>query len=326
MTTNALYGPVSDRPAPASRDTRNPLNVSETLTGDVLATVSAERPPADLRELAVYTAVPLTECLNGCHSGTGPERAPVLTIPGHYLCSEGKHSCTRKLDRWLRDIPELFGWLLWVKDRGTVAGNPENAKTKQPDAPAPMRLEVVDLLDTRPGFGALAILHGWAEAIRDERKLPRRCDCGHARPGHGGTNGTRKGRCTTVGCPCGLFRETAPTVSAEAGLLVGHLAWCTQQDWAGDLYAEIKDLARVLSDTVGEYRERPVGKCAAWVDRPGVPLPVLCGGALVMDHDKGGVTCLGCGKDYQADAELRELGLIVGAMFGQTGTQLEESA
>lgn len=284
-----------------------------------------ERLSADLSARPAFTATPPQTCLNGCQAGTGPERSPVLCQPGHYLCSEGKHSCTAKLDRWLRDIPDLFGLLLWVKDRGTVPGNPENAQTKQPDAPAPMRLEVVDLLDVRPGFGALAILHGWAEAIRDERKLPRRCDCLHARPTHGQGRGADKGHCTAAGCGCTAFHETQPTVSGECGLLIGHLAWCAQQEWAGDFHREIKDLARVLADTVGDYRVRPIGKCAAWIDRPGAPLQVLCGGALVMDRDKQGVVCLGCGKDYTADDGLRELGLIVGALWDDGRNQLEAS-
>lgn len=281
---------------------------------------------ADLRAQPGFTATPPQTCLNGCQAGSGDARGPVLCQPGHYLCNEGKHSCTAKLDRWLRDIPDLYGLLLWVKDRGTVPGNPENAQTKQPDAPAPMRLEVVDLLDVRPGFGALAILHGWAEAVRDERKLTRRCTCSHARPSHGRGRGTDKHRCTTAGCACLVFQEVPATVSGECGLLIGHLAWCTQQDWAGDFHREIKDLTRVLADTVGDYRVRPIGKCAAWIDRPGAPLQVLCGGALVMDRDKEGVVCLGCGKDYQANAELRELGLIVGAMFGDNGKQLGEAS
>jgi hypothetical protein len=277
---------------------------------------------ASVSDQNAHVAIPPSECLNGCHAGTGPERAPVLTEPGHHLCS-GKRSCTTRLDHWLRDLPDLYGLLLWVKGHGTVPGNPENARTKQPDAPAPMRLE----LDVRPGFGALAILHGWAEAIRDERKLPRRCTCTHQRPGHD------KGRCTTAGCGCQTFTETQPTLAAECSLVLTNLAWCTQQDWAGDLYAEVKALHRTLTDTVGDYRARPVGRCAALLDRPGVPLPVLCGGALVMDRpepddedQQTGVHCLTCGRRHEANEGLRELGLIVGALFGDNQSNEREAS
>lgn len=272
---------------------------------------------ADLSASSGYTAEPSRDCLNGCQEGTGPERGMVVCEPGYLLCPR----CIKRLDRWLRALPESFALLLWVKGHGTVPGNPENARTKQPDAPAPMRLEVVDLLDVRPGFGALAILHGWAEAIRDERKLPRRCTCDHARPSHGTGRGHDKGHCTAAGCGCGHFTETSPTFTAECKLLLAHLNWCAEQDWAGDLYTEIRNLDRQLSDTVGDYRAKPVGKCEAWVDRPGVPLQTLCGGALVMDREKQGVVCLGCGKRYDADDGLRELGLIVGAMFGDNRQQ-----
>src|SRR4051794_2542064 len=53
----------------------------------------------DLRAQPVFTATPPQNCLNGCQEGTGDVRGPVPCQPGHYLCSEGKHSCLAKLDR-----------------------------------------------------------------------------------------------------------------------------------------------------------------------------------------------------------------------------------
>lgn len=280
-----------------------------------------ERLSADLSARTGFTAEPPRNCLNGCQTGTGPERGMVACEPGKHLCPR----CLNRLGGWLRAIPDSYALLPTVQDHGTVPGNPESAKTKQPDAPAPMRLEVTDLLDTRNERGALGIVHAWAQLVRDERRLPRRCTCDHARPTHGTGRGPAKHHCTAAGCGCSQYTETPATFTGECRLLTAHLHWCAEQEWAGDLYTEIRHLDRQLSDTVGDYRARPVGKCAAWIERPGAPLESLCGGALVMDRDKHGVVCLGCGKEYAADDGLRELGLIVGAMFGDNRINQEAS-
>jgi hypothetical protein len=262
-----------------------------------------------------FTATPPQNCLNGCVAGAGDERGPVLCQPGQVLCQP----CLGRLDGWLRQMPDSYALLPVVQEHGTVPGNPESAKTKQPDAPAPMRLEVTDLLDTRDGRGVLGVVHAWAQLIRDERRLPApSCHCDHQKRTH-------NGHCTALGCACQHYTPGPFYVYAETRLILGHLDWCGQQEWAGDLYAELKDLTRQLSDTIGDYRARPVGKCAAWIDRPGAPLQVLCGGALVMDRDRHGVVCLGCGATYTADDGLRELGLIVGAMFGDNRINQEAS-
>ncbi|MFC5268443.1 hypothetical protein ACFPJ1_40595 [Kribbella qitaiheensis] len=311
---------MSDRIGSASTGTQTPLNGTEALSSDEWRQVRAERPTTDPRSAAAHVAVPPSECLNGCQQGTGDARGPVLCQPGQYLCSDDtdkRRSCLTKLDGWLRDLPTLFGLLLWVKGHGTVPGNPENARTKQPDAPAPMRLEVVDLLDQRPGFGALALLHGWAELVREQRNQPRHCTCGHLALGHQPNSVVA---CTAKTCRCHAYQPIAPTVAAECKMILANLAYCTEQAWAGDLYTELKDLNRQLADTVGDYRARPVGKCAKLTDKPGVPVQVLCGGALVMDREGHGVTCLTCGTHHRADEGLRELGLIVGSLFRDDGT------
>ena len=266
---------------------------------------------ADLSASTVYTAHAPRECLNGCESQQGDARSKVFCEPGQLLCPR----CTTRLDAWLRAIPDAYTLLPSVVDHGTVPSDPGTKHTKRPDPPAPMRLEVADLLDTREGRGALGIVHSWATVVREERNLPvPRCHCDHARPTHAG-------RCSAIGCDCRGYIPGPFYVYAECSLLLAHLAWCTQQDWAGDLYDEVRRLNRDLALTVGDYRVKPVGKCAALQDRPGVPLPVLCGGALVMEQEGSAVKCLSCGTRHEANEGLRELGLIVGAMFGETMNQ-----
>lgn len=287
-----------------------------------------------------HVAVPPSECLNGCQEGTGDARGPVLCQPKQRLCKP----CVERLSKWLKAIPDTYALLDEVRDHGTVPSDPGTKQTKRPDAPAPMRLEVDDLLDDRRGYqhdddgtpllsdnrrGILGVVHSWAELVRDQRRLPRRCTCGHMALGHQPTGAVR---CTAKKCTCHGYTPHPPSVTEECHLLAANLPWATGQDFAGELYEEIRQLNRTLTDTIGDYRARPVGRCAALKDleigdvNDPATVQVLCGGALVLDEDKTGVKCLRCGETIQADKGLRELGLIVGAMFGDTGSNLKETA
>lgn len=281
---------------------------------------SDPEPPAPLcASESGWVAKPPQNCLNGCVRGSGDARGPVPCQPGQYLCSDGKHSCLTRLDKWLRQIPESYALCLWVRPHGSVAADPGTKATKRPDPPAPMRLEVTDLLDQRDGRGVLGIVHSWAELVRDQRHDTRPCTCTHARPSH------NQHRCTAQGCGCQQYRPVDPTVTRECAYLITHLAHCAGQDWAGDLYDEIRILARTLADTVGEYRPKPVGKCAALRVVPETTVQVPCGGALVMDREGAGVHCLRCGSRHEANEGLRELGLLVDSMFRKTGTERQAS-
>ncbi|HEY2086272.1 MAG TPA: hypothetical protein VGH54_09635 [Mycobacterium sp.] len=290
-----------------------------------------ERPDAlyaDLRAEIAYTAVPPSQCVNACQTGTGPQRGMVFCEPGKLLCPR----CSKRLDGWLRALPDLYALLPAVVEHGSVAGNPENVRAKNPDPPAPMRLEIVDLLDTRVGMrsdgttdgrGVLGLLHRWAELVRDQRHDPRPCagGCSHPRPSHG-TDRRHRG-CTVIACTCQHWEPAAVTVTAEVSTLIGNLAWCTEQDWAGDLYAELKSLHRQLRDAVGEYRTHPVGTCKA--QPVGQAETAVCGGPLFMDKESRAVRCASCGSRYEADSGLRELGLKIG-IIDDNGNRLEDAS
>jgi hypothetical protein len=234
-------------------------------------TTEALRAPVSLRD--GYTAQPLSHCLNGCDSHSGDARSKVLCEPGKLLCPR----CLDRLDTWLRQIPDAYALLPHVVEHGTVAADPGTKRTKRPDPPAPMRLEVIDLLDSRNQRGVLGQLQPWGDLVRDQRRLTSVC----------------------MG------------VASECKLLLTHLPWIAEHDWSSDLYDEIRTLHRTLQDTVGEYRPKPVGKCARLEDGE------VCGGALVMDRHGVGVHCLSCPARYEASHELRELGLVVGRMLGE---------
>lgn len=239
-------------------------------------TAEALRAPVSPR--TGYTAQPPSECLNGCETRQGGEMTPVPAEPGKLLCP----GCAKRLDKWLRAIPDDYALLPHVVEHGTVPADPGTKHTKRPDPPAPMRLEVIDLLDQRPGYGALGILHSWADNVRDLRWQDP---------------------------------PEVVTVAGECALLIVNLPWAAGNEWIVDLYDEIRVLARTLADTVGEYRPKPVGKCAALRPVEDSTVQVLCGGALVMDREGAGVHCLKCGTRHEATLELRQLGLVVDSMF-----------
>lgn len=246
-------------------------------------TAEALSAPVSLR--SAYVAVPPRECLNGCETRQGAAASKVLCEPGNLLCPR----CIDRADTWLREISDMHALLPHVIDHGTVAADPGTKRTKRPDPPAPMRLEVVDLLDDRGNErGVLGIVHAWAELIREERAL-RRSD--------------------------GQFH-----VYAECRLLLAHLPYAATREWAADMYDEVRTLHRTLQDTVGEYRPKPVGRCAAMTDVPGSwengsTQQTVCDGPLVMDRERVGVHCLRCGARHEANHELRELGLLVDRIF-----------
>jgi len=275
-------------------------------------------PSAPLRAVeTAWVATPPQPCLNGCHSGQGDARSPVETEGPSLLCAP----CAKRLGQWLRALPDLAALLPHVVEHGTVPGNPETARVRNPDPPAPMRLEILDLLDTRAERGILGILHSWAELIRDERHHSRTCrECYHHRPTHR-TDHKNTG-CTVVGCYCRRYVPEEHLVLGECELIRSNLPWVTEQDWIGDLYAEIKTLHRQLRDAVGEYRTHPVGTCKA---RPaGQAETAVCGGPLFMDKESRAVECAECGNRQEADSGLRELGLKVG-LIGDNGNRLEAS-
>lgn len=225
--------------------------------------------------------VPEQPCANGCHHGHGPDRTPILCDDSAIICAK----CVDRLDTWLRQIPDTYALLPSVVEHGTVATNPETASTKRPDPPAPLRLEVLDLLDDRPQRGAAGLLDSWADVVRDQRHL-------HA-----------------------PAPSTAYGVTASCSLLIQHLPWISKQEWAPEFYSEVKPLVREMRDRVGEYRPRPVGTCwvPVWRDQDGTQALVACGGLLFLDLDRRGCHCVSCGVQYDAaDPALRRLGRRVG--------------
>lgn len=237
----------------------------------------------------------MTACVLGCHrTGTDGRQIPVHAADPGLVCRD----CADRMGDWLADIPGTYALLPDVVEPGTVDTNPETTSTRNPEAPAPVRLDVLDLLDDRRGWqdgrpsdnrrGVLGVLQDWAQLVRDGRGLPRPDEPPAAVAGDS---------------------DEMPTVHDEARFLARHLPWCCEQTWVGDLHDDLRRLQRDLANAVGEYRPRPVGSCPRDVERDGQT--VTCGGPLLQSRWNPGVFCAAC-RDTWGHDELRRLGLVLG--------------
>jgi len=207
-----------------------------------------------------------------------PHREPKSAVDGTHVCIGHR--------RWLKeaidDIVVTYALLPNFYEPGTAVDDGHQVKGKRVDPPAPVRLDVVALLDRRtiarhPGdiVPVLAILEGWARLVREERQL---------RP-----------------------HQRRATVTSEAGLLLGHLEWIITQPFVDEFAKEIREVKSALQSAIGDHAPRSVGRC-----------PVVhadsdteCGGRLYQDRYGGmSVTCCKCGETW-GEMELMRLGLML---------------
>lgn len=192
--------------------------------------------------------------------------------------------CEANLTTWLREIPDHYALLPRFVEHGTTDRNPDSKATKASEASAPMRLEIIDLLDDRLGRKWLGL------TPTDDRRGVVGSLLAVASEIHDGRN---------------LTGEKPTTVVNACDYIGRHILWLTEQDWVGDTYDEIRKLHRALSDAVGIYRPRPVGRCHVVPDDTDDP----CGGPL-MANPYGGVHCPRCQAAWDA-GHLRQLGLAL---------------
>lgn len=220
-------------------------------------------------------------CVTGCkRDSPDGDRIRVQIDPPSRICGR----CEDNIHEWLTELPNLYALLPLFTIPGTVEKNPETATTKRAEVAAPLRLDVLDLLDTRHGRiwlgtapahdrrGVVGTLLVHAERLTDERPL------------------------TT---------PPAPNVSALCTLLDRHRLWLAEQDWITDFHDELKTIHRACSEANGHYRRPPVGHCHIEGDEG------PCNGPLYANKN-GGVRCAKCGATWDA-THLRQLGLAQAA-------------
>lgn len=222
------------------------------------------------------TPAPIMYCANRC---TTAGKARAQTNGPSKLCAR----CEARLHDWLTKIPNAYALLPVFVEPGLADPNPGSKATKRAEVAAPLRLDVLDLLDSRHGRmwlgtapahdrrGVVGVLQSHVERLQAERPLTSPHD--HR------------------------------NVTAACALLDKHRFWLAEQDWIVDLYEDIKNLNRQLNDAIGEYRRPPVGLCHIDTGEG------ACRGKLFA-HQYGGVRCVRCQASWDA-GELRLLGLAL---------------
>lgn len=203
----------------------------------------------------------------------------------HHNPEPPKHICTNcetTLKTWLEQIPTNYALLPRFKEHGTTDRNPDAKTTKSAQAPTPLRLDIIDLLDERHGRKWLG-----TTPTNDRR----------------GTLGTLLAIATEIAETRGLPGNIPNHVYGAADYIDKNTDWLTTQEWVTEPFHELRKLHRRISDAVGIYRPKPVGTCHLINDDTTTP----CGGPL-MANPYGGVKCLRCRATWDAN-HLRQLGL-----------------
>lgn len=198
-------------------------------------------------------------------------------LPTAMLCA--RHDLGLRED--LHDIPTLYALLDDVTEPGSVVMDELTRYQKRPEAPAPVRLEVVTLRDQRTtwdpsnpdALSVLATVGSWSQIVREDLRL--------STPDHA-------------------------TVLGEMGVLTTHHDFVIAQAWVDDYLKEMHRVAAALRHTCGEYERSPsVGRCPVMDD------DTACGGPLFPDrYGMLRVRCARCGEVWD-EAELRRLGLVL---------------
>lgn len=184
--------------------------------------------------------------------------------------------CLSRLDEALEDIVTLYALLPSVMEPGSVQLD-DMPHGKRTDAPAPVRLDVLALTDSRSTWAqrrgeipsVLSVLSGWSRIVIED---------------------------------CNLSIPTEATVTTEAGLLRTHLQWIGKQAWVDDMWKEIRMVRSNLKDVCGEPLPKPIGTCPAEVIEEGQV--VTCGALLYAPTYGDTVRCRDCNTTWSRDTWL----------------------
>lgn len=219
----------------------------------------------------------VTYCAAGCKTrNAAGDLERVQTSDSLALCD----SCADRLWTFVRNIGRNYRELRRHMIRtSTPEVDDESAHTKTPVAPAPVRLEVVDLTDERHiksvdnrrvvanVRGALGIVQRWSHTVRSSRR----------------------------------YKTPDPvTMTTELTVLERNFEWIVCQPWAGSMFHDLRKLNSRILDAVGIQRQRPLGRCDAVVqdDENG---PHVCGGPIFILRYTLGVVCGSCQRQYGRD-------------------------
>lgn len=186
----------------------------------------------------------------------------------------------RQLNELLTEIAETYSYLTYFYEIGTGTDDGKQVHGKRIDPPAPVRLDILSILDRRttaihPGdpVPVARILEDWATLVREQRNLTR---------------------------------SNPHTLAEDVATLTTNVDWSTQQEWVTDLLTELITVRNALNNAIGDNPPKPVGSCPITTDTQ------TCNGKLFQDRNNGlNVICNKCGETW-GETELRRLGLIIG--------------
>lgn len=216
-------------------------------------------------------------CINKCmaKSVDGADPVPRPATRGR-LCG----GCWHRLADWLLDIPVDYALLPMVLSSGGSQMYDGSGRTKQPEAPAPLRLDVAALTDVSRGYSGvrdpgdelwyeladipsvLSVLHAQAEHLR--------CDLDPAREWHDITQDNQR-------------------VFGEANYLSTAISRLAEADWVDEAMAELKTVWAALTRAHGYIAGSAVGPC----------LTAACDGKVYRDRFTGFPECNTCHRVYE---------------------------
>ena len=195
---------------------------------------------------------------------------------GSLLCQR----CERRIEDWLREIPELYATLdVTERRQAEDAGVGKGKSHKAPGSPALARLDIVALQDPRttaglpgdPWDGSIYIpgeLATWAQLLAEENNITSRT--------------------STLTEACGLLLRWTDRVFASP--------------WVDELYDALRDVMLLLRQAHGATGRKPVGKCINVYQRDGET--IACDAMLYAPAEGVQIRCRRCGTRYDGQRML----------------------
>lgn len=179
----------------------------------------------------------------------------------------------------IADLVDLYALLPTMLDPSS-APDATGIKPKRTDPPAPLRLEVVALMDPRTqtsdtSMHVIGVLGSWAGMIREELNL--------AQP-------------------------AVETMTSAQRTLVKHAVWCAGRGWFNDMRTEVLDVVKALRTVTGMHPPKPVGRCHL----PGKD-DEKCNGHVFEIEGTGGLRCSRCRAQWVTPQEIARFDLIQGS-------------
>lgn len=225
----------------------------------------------------------MPDCANGCVSKPLNDNEP----PRPRQASRGRlcGGCYRRLSDWLHEIPGDFFTLLTIRASGGAAVQDGSSRTKQPEAPAPVRLDVIALTERRGSSllrddgdqlwweitdipKTLPILHTYAETLR--------CDLDPDRE-------------------FAHLKRSDHTVNGECEYLRVNLEKLIDATWIDEAMRDMNLIYVHLTRVHGLISGPAIGPC----------LMAACDGKVYRDRFTGFPTCNVCARVYDRMDTLR---------------------